>query len=108
MSESTAKTDPKDTCMQRQTKPTILVVGASRATGRLLVELLLQRDATVKAFVRSLDRLPETLVHHPRLSVIQGSLLELSDSELEQLTKDCGSAASIGLTKKVRPVALSQ
>ncbi|MGK0476071.1 MAG: hypothetical protein ACJAYV_001734 [Oleispira sp.] len=37
----------------------VLVVGASGATGKLLVEQLLGRDVEVKAIVRSLDALPD-------------------------------------------------
>ncbi len=42
---------------------TTLVVGASGATGRLLVEQLCDRGQNVKVIVRSPDRLPETLRH---------------------------------------------
>ena len=50
---------------------TTLVVGATGATGRLLVKQLLGRDEAVKAIVRSPDRLPEKLRNHDRLTVIR-------------------------------------
>ena len=50
---------------------TTLVVGASGATGRLLVEQLLNRGQNVKVIVRSPDKLPEVLKNHDHLSVIQ-------------------------------------
>lgn len=73
---------------------TALVVGASGATGRLLVRQLLNRGVNVKAIVRSPDKLPDDLKNHPNLSVIQASLLELSDAELARHVNDCNAVAS--------------
>jgi NAD(P)-dependent dehydrogenase (short-subunit alcohol dehydrogenase family) len=73
---------------------TVLVVGASGATGKLLVEQLLTRGSEVRVVVRSKDGLPEALRSHRRLFVIEASLLDLSDSELKQLTDGCDAAAS--------------
>ena len=61
---------------------TVLVVGASGATGRLLVEGLLNRGETVRVIVRSADNLTELAKNHHNLTVVQASLLELSDSYL--------------------------
>ena len=72
----------------------ILVVGASGATGRLLVEQLLARGCEVRAVVRSRHGLPEALRSHQRLSTIEASLLDLDDSELQRLTDGCDAAAS--------------
>ncbi len=49
---------------------TVLVVGASGATGRLLVEQLLGRGQKVKAVVRSMDSLPEKIRNHENLLLI--------------------------------------
>ncbi len=46
---------------------TTLVVGATGATGRLLVEQLLNRGEAVKVIVRSPDKLPETVRNHDHL-----------------------------------------
>jgi nucleoside-diphosphate-sugar epimerase len=73
---------------------TTLVVGASGATGRLLVEQLLNRGLIVKAIVRSPDKLPEALKNHDRLSVIQASVLDLSDAEMAQHVDGCVAVAS--------------
>ena len=72
----------------------ILVVGASGATGRLLVEHLLNQGQNVKAIVRSPDKLPDSVKNHPKLSLIQASLLELSDAEMGQHVKGCHAVAS--------------
>ena len=42
----------------------ILIVGASGATGRLLVEELLNRGQEVRIVVRSLESLPEKIKNH--------------------------------------------
>lgn len=73
---------------------TILVAGASGATGRLLVQHLLDRGQKVKIIVRSPDKLPEALKHHHQLSVIQASILDLDDTEMAQHVKGCAAVAS--------------
>lgn len=73
---------------------TILVAGASGATGRLLVQHLLDRGQKVKIIVRSPDKLPEALKHHHQLSVIQASILDLDDAEMAQHVKGCAAVAS--------------
>ncbi len=73
---------------------TTLVVGASGATGRLLVEQLLDRGHNVKVIVRSPDKLPESLSDHDHLSVICASVLDLSDAELAQHVTGCDAVAS--------------
>ncbi|MCB1789112.1 MAG: NAD(P)H-binding protein, partial [Gammaproteobacteria bacterium] len=80
--------------MRQAEKQTILVVGASGATGKLLVGQLLDRGHKVRALVRSEDGLPEALRNHHHLSMIQASLLDLDDRELKQLTHGCDAAAS--------------
>jgi nucleoside-diphosphate-sugar epimerase len=73
---------------------TTLVVGASGATGRLLVEQLLKRGQHVSVLVRSPAKLPAVLTTHPHLSVISASVLELSDAELAQQVSGCRAVAS--------------
>ena len=80
--------------MYQPKEKTVLVVGASGATGKLLVEQLLTRGSAVRVVVRSRDGLPVALRSHHRLSMIQASLLDLDDSELKQLTDGCDAAAS--------------
>lgn len=73
---------------------TVLVVGASGATGRLLVAQLLERGHAVRAIVRSPEALPPSLRDHPALSVAQGALLDLPDAELAKLVEGCAAVAS--------------
>ena len=73
---------------------TTLIIGASGANGRLLVEELLKRRQKVKIVVRSLDSLPKTVKNHENLSVIQASILDLSDAEMARLVQGCSAVAS--------------
>ncbi len=73
---------------------TTLVVGASGATGRLLVKQLLDRGQTVRVIVRSSARFLEAVGVHERLSVIQATVLDLSDAELVQHVSGCDAVAS--------------
>ncbi len=73
---------------------TTLVVGASGATGRLLVRELLNRGETVTIIVRAPDKLPDFLQNQDTLSVIQASVLDLSDTELAQQVMGCDAVAS--------------
>ena len=71
-----------------------LVVGATGATGRLLVEQLLNRGECVRIIVRTVDGLPETIKSHENVSIIRASVLDLGDAELVQYVKGCNAVAS--------------
>lgn len=73
---------------------TTLVVGASGATGRLLVEQLLEQGETVRAVVRRADSLPDSLREHSNLSITEASLLDLDDSKIAELVSGCDAIAS--------------
>ena len=73
---------------------TVLVVGASGATGRQLVEQLLIQGQSVKAVVRSPKKLPESWNSNEKVKIITANLLDLSDNELKELIHDCHSIAS--------------
>ncbi|MDF1740434.1 MAG: SDR family oxidoreductase [Verrucomicrobiales bacterium] len=71
-----------------------LIVGASGATGQKLVAELLRRGKKVKAVVRSSASLPAGLTDSPNLTVIEASVLDLSDSEMEAHLDGCDAVAS--------------
>ncbi|AXI46479.1 NAD-dependent epimerase [Sulfitobacter sp. SK012] len=73
---------------------TTLIVGASGATGRLLVEELLNRGQTVKIVVRSLDSLPKAIKTHANLVVIEASILDISDAEMARHVRGCHAVVS--------------
>lgn len=73
---------------------TILVAGASGATGRLLVKQLLDRGVKVRALVRSPEGLAEALRNHPGLTLVVAGVLDLPDAEMAALVRDCGAVVS--------------
>jgi nucleoside-diphosphate-sugar epimerase len=73
---------------------TILIVGASGATGIRLVEELLNREQDVKVIVRLPENLPDKIRNHKRLTVISASVLDLSDEEMKQHVAGCKVVAS--------------
>ena len=73
---------------------TTLIVGASGATGRLLVEQLLERGEHVRIIVRSKQALPEEILNHDNLSVLEASVLDITDDEMVEHVRGCDAVAS--------------
>ncbi|MDU8887051.1 NAD(P)-binding oxidoreductase [Yeosuana sp. MJ-SS3] len=73
---------------------TVLVVGASGATGSKLVQQLLNQNHKVKVIVRSPKKLPDSWKTNDNLQIITASVLELSDAELKNIVHDCQAVAS--------------
>jgi nucleoside-diphosphate-sugar epimerase len=73
---------------------TVLVVGATGATGRLLVKQLLEYGVSVKVIVRSPEKLPTEIRNHSHLTVIHATLLNLDDDALTQHVSGCDAVAS--------------
>ena len=73
---------------------TILVAGATGKTGGPLVEQLLAQGHTVRAIVRSRHRLPAAVQDHPALVVIEASILDLTDGQLEEIVEGCDAVVS--------------
>ena len=71
-----------------------LIVGASGATGRLLVEQLLQRGQAIKIIVRTTNTLPYSIINNKNVCIIEASVLDLSDAEMARYVKGCDSVAS--------------
>lgn len=73
---------------------TILVVGATGATGSKLVEQLLMLNHRVKIIVRSPEKLPDAWKTNDNLQTITASVLDLTDAEIREIVKDCDAVAS--------------
>lgn len=79
---------------RNKVKMTTLIVGASGATGCLLVEELLNRGQEVRIVVRSLESLPETVIGHANLSIIEESILDMSNADMVSLVQGCHAVVS--------------
>lgn len=64
------------------------LLGATGATGRRLLEGLLDRGWDVTALVRSADRLPEALRANARLHAVEGAILDLDAPALRALVRN--------------------
>jgi nucleoside-diphosphate-sugar epimerase len=72
----------------------VFIAGSTGATGKELTAQLLERGHQVVTVVRSTSSLPDDIHNHSNLSVTQASLLDLSDTQLQDLVKDCEAVAS--------------
>lgn len=72
----------------------IIILGASGATGKLLVQLLIERGETVRVIVRSARKFEATFVSSPKLSVIEANVLDLSKAEWSEHLKNCKAIVS--------------
>jgi hypothetical protein len=73
---------------------TTLVLGASGATGRLLVQQLIDKGEDVKVIVRSMDGLPPLFKDHQQITITQASLLDMSEAEIIDQVKGCRAVVS--------------
>ena len=73
---------------------TVLVVGASGATGSLVVESLLDKGEVVSIIVRSLSNLPRKIIEHDNVVITLASILDMSDAELKSHVRGCRAVVS--------------
>jgi putative NADH-flavin reductase len=73
---------------------TTLVVGATGNTGRPLVEQLLDKNHKIRIIVRSTHKLSTEIMENPNATIIEVSVLDLSDAELAAQVKDCDAIVS--------------
>jgi len=73
---------------------TTLVVGASGATGKNLVEQLLISKQKVKVIVRSPENLPQSFASNDQLTIIKASVLDISENEIAEHLQDCSAVVS--------------
>jgi uncharacterized protein YbjT (DUF2867 family) len=73
---------------------TVLLLGGTGRTGRLVLTQLLERGAEVRAIVRSAGRLPAEASAAPGLTVVQGDVLSLPDEQLRGLVRGCDAVIS--------------
>ena len=73
---------------------TVLLLGGTGRTGGRVLAQLLGRGVSVRAIVRSADRLPEGVSADPGLTVVEADLLSLSDEYLRSLVEGCDAVIS--------------
>lgn len=76
------------------TQQTVLLVGGTGRTGRRALQQFLDRGVRVRAIVRSGRKLPEAVARHPGLTLIEASLLSLTDLELQRHLRGCDAVIS--------------
>ena len=73
---------------------TTLVVGASGATGKQLVDQLLNMGQKVKVIVRPTGKTTHTWENNDKISIIRANISEISMNEMMDYLIDCQSVAS--------------
>lgn len=73
---------------------TTLIVGATGATGKQLVEQLLSMGQKVKVIVRPSGKITDTWKYNNKISIIKANISEISVNEMMNYLKDCQSVAS--------------
>jgi hypothetical protein len=71
-----------------------LVVGATGATGSLLVAQLLESGNKVKVIVRSAHRFSSIINEHENLKIIEGSITDIPLDKLSEYVSDCSAIVS--------------
>ncbi len=71
-----------------------LVVGASGATGKHLVEHLVNAGQEVKVIVRSTSKIPDSWSNNDKITIIQSNVAETGVAEMAQHLTDCEAVAS--------------
>jgi NAD(P)-dependent dehydrogenase (short-subunit alcohol dehydrogenase family) len=72
----------------------VLIAGASGATGSQFVEQLLIGKHNVKIIVRTSKNLSERWKNNQQLQVISANILDLGDTQLKEIVKDCDAVVS--------------
>lgn len=73
---------------------TTLVIGASGATGKRLVEQLLESEIMVKIIVRSTSNIPDKWNNNYKLTIIKRNFAEITVKEMSKYISGCQSVAS--------------
>jgi len=71
-----------------------LIVGATGATGKLLVQQLLDKDEDVKVIVRTTSNYPQEWNDNKQVAIIKASIAAISVEEMAEHLQDCHAVAS--------------
>lgn len=73
---------------------TTLILGATGATGKQLVEQLLGMQQNVKVIVRPTGIIPDGWENNDKLTIIKANAAEISQNEMMNHLSDCQAVAS--------------
>jgi nucleoside-diphosphate-sugar epimerase len=76
------------------TQQTVLLVGGTGRTGRRVLEQLLGRGISVRAIVRSPQKLPAEAAENSNLTILKADLLSLDDEDLRSHVRGCDAVIS--------------
>ena len=71
-----------------------LVLGASGATGKLVVLKLIERNITVKALIRNSAVLPQEFLNNSKVEIIKGNINDYTVNQVAELINDCDAIIS--------------
>ncbi|MDF1808508.1 MAG: SDR family oxidoreductase [Phycisphaerales bacterium] len=71
-----------------------LILGGTGATGKLLVQQLLDQEHHVKVIVRTPGKLSEAILNHKNSEIVVGNVLDMSNTEIKEHVEGCTSIAS--------------
>ena len=78
-----------------------LVLGASGATGKLVVQQLLEKNIQVRIVVRESAIVPIQISNNKSIEVIKGNINDFEIAKIKDLVNDCESVGSC-LSQKIR------
>ncbi len=67
----------------------VLLLGGTGRTGGRVLQQLLGRGVSVRAVVRSAERLPAGVVDDPQLTVVEADLVSLTDGQVAEQVRGC-------------------
>lgn len=72
----------------------VLVIGATGATGRLVVRQLIKRNFEVKVIVRRVTDELKNIIINGRIECVVGNISEYDKNDFENIIEDCGAVIS--------------
>ncbi|MBK8946676.1 MAG: NAD(P)H-binding protein [Ignavibacteriae bacterium] len=67
----------------------VLVIGASGATGKLVVQNLLEKDINIKIVIRENATINKNLLDNNKVKIIKGNISEFTLERIKDLVNDC-------------------
>jgi putative NADH-flavin reductase len=71
-----------------------LVIGASGATGKNVVNILLKNNHNVKVIIRQNSNIPDNWNDNNKITIIYKNISEITISEMKEIIKDCQNIVS--------------